>query len=115
MHDENQDIAATREERPEDVPEFHFKDEWVDGSFALYRGYEFVARFAKQPYRELAKILSDTAAFIKHVGATSFGEARDTLIRTNAQNMDALQAAFDQVKQLAAENAALKAAHRVKG
>lgn len=57
---------------------------------------------------ELGKEREAVEAFIKHVGANTFEEARDVLLRTKAQDEDKIEGMFNRNKELGRENAQLK-------
>lgn len=80
------------------------------GSALLYYGDEFVAKVTAKHTKALSAVLvansimrEEIDGFTKHVGAETFQDAVDVLIRGNAQNVDIVQKQHDAIKKQAAE------------
>lgn len=95
------------------IPKFRFTHD--QGSKLLYYGDEFVAKLGSHHASAMLAVLTanelmreEIDGFTKHVGAPTFQEAVDALVRGNAQNMDTIQQQFDTIKDQARKIQALE-------
>lgn len=91
-----------------DKPAFRFTT--GGGSALLYYGDEFVAKFSSKHTKAFAAVLvanelmrEEIDAFTKHVGAPTFKESVDVLLRTKQQDEDKIAEMFAQVKDIGAK------------